>query len=185
MEEEKSKIVSLMKQVYDTTNDLEIIYQLKDEMENFGDAGEYNDKLDEFRKLKTGLTLEVLKIIREKKDLNFDFDIKLYRNIAPEGPYPSGIAPEAIKEEDIRKKYKAAIAENKANIKKYNYERTLLEEEKDLTSYFRMFTAYIYARPPYRDEELKNYFQQYNIDEDLRRKIFKSIKEQRGEIHAP
>ena len=184
MEEEKNSIVSLLEQVRNT-NDGDIVYELGAKIESFGSRNEYYNKFEEFRRLKTSLILETLKVIKKRKDPKFDINDGPAKNIPPEGPYLLGTPPEAIKEEDIRKKYEAAIAANNAKGKYFSYQVELLRLEETLILHFEIFTGYAYSRSPYRDEELKNYFEKYQVNEGLRKEIFESIKEQRGEIKTP
>lgn len=88
------------------------------------------------RTLKTKLWLQLLNQIDRTRDLTFDFnspDNVVYANIAvPFDPsisnsfiYPSGIAPSAIKEHEIRRKYEEALLKNRGKYLRAQFELQL------------------------------------------------------------
>lgn len=64
------------------------------------------------RKSQAELWIRTILMIEAKSDKNFNFDDVLQINIAPPGPYPSGISPASIKEPELREQYEQAQATN-------------------------------------------------------------------------
>jgi len=120
-------------------------------------------KLDpKVRRFRCQLMLRGAALLKSKIDPNFDPDDVPATNIAPEGPYRSGVAPEAIKEPEIRRKYEAAIRENKEKAERYNLQhqlRKIWERYPKRSIYPFLQINYDEAKPE-DQQELEELFEQ-------------------------
>jgi len=123
------------------------------------------------RKSQAELWIRTILMIEAKSDKNFNFDDVLQINIAPPGPYPSGISPASIKEPELREQYEQAQATNKRKAEKYLFQHKLKEMKSDLFTEAEKSLADLYAASPEKIEELKNLLQSYGIDKQFESKI--------------
>jgi len=115
--------------------------------------------------------LSFSKVLNESFDRDLDFSDLPYINLAPNGPYPSGIDPKHIVEPDIRKDYEERIAKNTQLAREWNIQsplRYLLEETpKEVEKIVRV----TYARESRADQELIELLEKYDCPEEERHKL--------------
>lgn len=103
-----------------------------------------------------------------------------------------GMAPENIKDRDLRVKYEAALRENEEEIEKYGEQYQL---HKWLTWYPKTAEDYIiqlYSQPPFDADELAKYLSQYGIPQQAKTRILNDVArnmqkrtEEASPDHAP
>ncbi|MBU1862553.1 MAG: hypothetical protein KKH94_02680 [Candidatus Omnitrophica bacterium] len=164
--------------MFDKSEDIQILIQIINEMEALYNLQEPDSKeWPEVRKAEADLWFRVLQSVRKKINRDYDFDNPPQINIAPPGPYPSGTAPESIKEPEIRKEYEKAIAKNEAITKRYNFQYKLRDIEKKLSRKMEDLLVRAYSKAPQSSAELIKYFEKYNVEQETRTRILKRINE--------
>jgi hypothetical protein len=99
-----------------------------------------------------------------------------YVNISPgKGPYSSGIAPENIKEPDIRKEYEKKLKNNSEYTRKFNLQHTLRYLIPRSIEESREFIIRSYSKLPRAGEELVELLNKYEYPEEEKAKIFKAL----------
>jgi len=133
----------------------------------------------QLRRFQAELWFCVLDIIEKEINRNYDINKQPSINVSPPGPYPSGIAPEAIKEPELRKEYEKAIEENSRKIKEHKYQSMLRQMEVEFPKKLQTLLIWFYARDPDAIEELKRLFEKYKTNKKLSVEILKVVKEER------
>lgn len=108
-------------------------------------------------------------------DRNFNFNEPPLVNV-PAGPYPSGIAPEAIKDPQLRARYEAAIQTNKQRIEAFNRQQLLKKLEEEFRKNLRTFAVTAYSKPPFDQAELMWYLNTYIADDQLRQGVLDEVQ---------
>src|SRR3989442_10762783 len=109
-------------------------------------------------------------------DRNFNVNEPPLLNVPPAGPYPSGIAPEAIKDPQLRARYEAAIQANKQKIERFNRQHLLHKLEEEFTKNLRTFLVGAYSKPPFDLAELMYYLNTNITDDQLRQGILNEVQ---------
>ncbi len=164
--------------IFHKSKDTQTLIQVINEMENFSKFQEPSSKeWTEVRKAEAKLWFCVLQSVRKEIDRDYNFNTLPHINVAPPGPYPSGIAPEFIKEPELRKEYEKAIAKNKTIVSRYNFQYKLRDIEKNLSRELENFMVKAYSKAPQSTDELIRYFEKYNVEQEMRIRILKRINE--------
>lgn len=127
------------------------------------------------RRIQTELWFKLYEAVEKEIDKNFDFNCTLYLNIGAPGPYPSGTAPESIKEPELRKEYEKALEENRKKIDERNFQYDLRKAEKKLFDKLEYFLVEAYSQPPSSIDELRKMMDTYKINEEVRNRILKKL----------
>jgi hypothetical protein len=160
------------------SKNIQTLIQVINEIENLGKFQEPSSKeWPKVRKVEAELWFRVLQSVKKEIYQNHNLDKSPQINVAPPGPYPSGIAPESIKEPEIRKEYEKAIAENKAKAQRYNSQYKLRDIKKRLSKKLENFMVNAYSKAPQSTDELIKYFKKYNVEQETRTRILKCINE--------
>ncbi len=110
-------------------------------------------------------------------DRNFNVNKPPLLNVPPAaGPYPSGIAPEGIKDPQLRARYEAAVQANKQKIERFNRQHLLHKLDEELTKNLRRFIVGAYSKPPVDLAELTYYLSTYTTDDQLRQSILDEVQ---------
>ncbi|MCD4825741.1 MAG: hypothetical protein K8S55_14200 [Phycisphaerae bacterium] len=99
-----------------------------------------------------------------------------FLNLMPGGVgYPAGVAPEAIKEPEIRKKYEAALEANRKKSKKYSEQRAARDLRDNCLPNLKKAIGDDYEKGPTTADDLdvlKAYLRIYVSDKKLRSELF-------------
>ncbi len=158
------------------SRDVQVLVQEIDRMENLSNQEPSTEEWPEIRRVEAELWLFILQAARKEIDADYNFDTPPELSIAPLGPYPSGIAPESIKEPEIRKEYEKAIAKNKEKAKEYNFQYKLREMERSLSRKVEDFLVNVYSKAPQSTDQLMTILEQYAVDEETTAKILRRIR---------
>ncbi len=104
-------------------------------------------------------------------DRNFNVNEPPLLNVPPAGPYPSGIAPDGIKDPQLRARYEAAVQANKQKIERFNRQQLLHKLDEGFKKNLRRFIVGAYSKPPVDLAELTYYLNTYTTDDQLRQSI--------------
>jgi hypothetical protein len=97
-------------------------------------------------------------------------------NISPgKGTYSAGIAPESIKEPDIRKEYEKKLEENAEYAKNFNLQCFLNDAIFQSLNKFREVAIKNYSLSPHADDELLELLDKYEYPEAEKVKIYKAL----------
>ncbi|MDO9527970.1 MAG: hypothetical protein Q7J27_02290 [Syntrophales bacterium] len=129
------------------------------------------------RRIQAELWFKLHEAVEKEIDKNFDFTSAPQINIAAPGPYPSGTAPESIKEPELRKEYEKSFEENRKKASEYNFQYRLRNVEKDLSSQLECFLVEVYSQPPQSIDELRKMMDMYKINEKVKIRILKKLSE--------
>jgi hypothetical protein len=135
------------------------------------------------RSTKAKLWLHAWQRLEREIDRNFDFNDVPSLNVCPpaETGLPCGIAPEGIRDPELRAKYSAAIAANTAKAKKFNQQYKLRAIGERFTAHAEQYLVRVYSKPPYNLEELKVYLNERLANRDLRERIVNEVKKKIAE----
>ena len=128
------------------------------------------------RKAHAGVWIQTLETVNKLVDQDFDFDDVPKINIAPSGPYPSGISPEAIKEPEIRRQYEEDIAKNEKKAQQYAFQYKVLKIQKSLSRDTENFLILAYSAPPDAFDELRKLLESHSLDQDMIARIQKQTE---------
>lgn len=157
--------------------DIQSLKQVFDQLVAFGSYKESDaDQRSSVRKMQAGLWLQTLTVVDSKVDREFDFDDVPLINIAPSGPYPAGISPDAIKDVELRKQYEQAIAQNEKKRRQYMLQHKLVKMQKHLLDEAENFFVRKYSKGLQESNELRELLDAHNIDHEFKIKILKQIK---------
>ncbi|MDD4890991.1 MAG: hypothetical protein PHU85_13805 [Phycisphaerae bacterium] len=109
----------------------------------------------------------------------------VYANMAPPGgAYPSGVAPEGIKEPEIRQAYEKLLAENHRKAKRNNQQITARRNADTWRKRaLGVDMVSLYGKGPVTDEDwemLKAYLRVYVSDDGLRQEIYGKCRKAAG-----
>jgi len=161
-------------------NDIQSLKQVVAQLatlRNFGDP-----EIDQWplvRKAHAGVWIQTLETVNKLVDQDFDFDDVPKIGIAPTGPYPSGISPEAIKEPEIRRQYEEDIAKNEKKAQQYAFQYKVLKIQKSLSRDTENHLILAYSAPPEAFDELRNLLESHSIDKDMMVRIQKQAEGER------
>jgi hypothetical protein len=105
------------------------------------------------------------KTLHQSFDEKHDFSIPVYKNLAVNGPYPSGIDPKHVKEPELRKDYEERLAKNTQLAYERRVQHTLRQLLEDATKEVEKFICNAYERKPRADQELIDLLEKYKYPE--------------------
>jgi hypothetical protein len=106
------------------------------------------------------------KVLDDSFDKNFDFSDLPYENIAPNGPYTSGIDPKHIVEPNIRKDYEERLAKNTQRAYEFNIQSPLQYLLEETLKEVDKIVHVTYAREPRADQELIDILEKYEYPKE-------------------
>ncbi|MDD5482687.1 MAG: hypothetical protein PHP98_03415 [Kiritimatiellae bacterium] len=127
------------------------------------------------RRIQAELWFKLHEAVEKEIDKNFDFTSSPQRNISAPGSYPSGVAPESIKEPELRKEYEKALAENKKKIDEHNFQYRLRKLEEDISYKLECFLVEVYSQPPEAIDELQKIMDTYKMNEETKSRMLKKL----------
>lgn len=128
------------------------------------------------RKLQTETWLRMLKAVDQEIDRNHESAFPPERNVAVPGPYPSGTAPESIKEPEIRREYEKAMAVAEKARKEYVFQQKLRILRTQLLNQVEEFAVGAYSNPPPATDELRELLRTHTVVPALGDRILKRIE---------
>ncbi|HRR33328.1 MAG TPA: hypothetical protein P5026_04475 [Kiritimatiellia bacterium] len=135
------------------------------------------------RKLQTETWLRMLKAVDQEIDRNHESASPPERNVAVPGPYPSGTAPESIKEPEIRREYEEAMAVAEKARKEYVFQQKLRILRRQLLDQAEDFAVGAYSKPPSATNELRELLRTYTVDPALGDRILKKTEQPSDDAH--
>jgi hypothetical protein len=90
--------------------------------------------------------------------------------------FPSGIAPEGVKDPKLRAEYEAASQKNRQKIERHTKQYRLRKWLKRFPRSAEPYIIQAYSKPPFNLEELKQYLGKYAVDEKTRARILDAVK---------
>ncbi|HEY7154340.1 MAG TPA: hypothetical protein VH575_10320 [Gemmataceae bacterium] len=132
----------------------------------------------EERHTRTKRWLNVWKTIREQFAALPEPSGPFYMNVTPpaETRLPNGVAPSAIKDPVLRKRYEDAIEKNTRNINAYQKKRDFADFEKRFASNATRYVINAYSKPPFQTEELEKTLEGSALDANVRAEIVAETK---------
>ena len=88
---------------------------------------------------------------------------------------PGGIAPEGVKDPKVRAEYEAALQKNREKIEKYTEQSRLHDWFERYPKRAERYIISAYSKPPFKLEELKQYFARYVVDQKARASILDAV----------
>lgn len=135
------------------------------------------------RSTKTQLWLHAWGRLEREINRNFNFNDRPFLNIAPpsETGLPAGVSPEAIKDPALRRRYKAAIADNTKKSIEFNRQFELKYLDGILPKNAQEYLVRVYTKPPRNDLQLNNYLITYGISQPIRERILNEVRKDRSQ----
>jgi hypothetical protein len=90
---------------------------------------------------------------------------------------PAGVAPEAIKDPELRAQYEEAIRKNNEKAERYRKQYGLRQMRTLFSKPTERYIIRAYSRPPFNLEELKGYLKTYIVEEDVRARILDAVRQ--------
>jgi IS1 family transposase len=84
---------------------------------------------------------------------------------------PSGIAPEGVKDQNVRAEYEAALQRNGEKIERYTQQNSLRKWLRRFPRRAEEYTIAAYSKPPFNIAELRQYLEKYAIDKKTQARI--------------
>lgn len=140
------------------------------------------DKLNESqvqqRRERVELWLHAIRRLESEKDKNFNPDNVPSLKVMPplSTNLPAGVSPQAIQDTKLRAEYEKAIVENNEKIKYYNKQLRIQREEKFFVEEGVKYISTAYLKSPGNLKELEKLLKDYNISENVRKKVLKLSK---------
>jgi hypothetical protein len=136
--------------------------------------------------------LHAWKRLLDTIDPNWDPNDLPLSNVVPPSAtgFPSGVAPEAIKDPKLRAEYEAAIQKNEQKAERYGEQYRLRRWLKPFPKRAEEYIIQAYSKPPFDVEELKQYLDKYIADAPTKARILDAVtnnmqKETRKEPTTP
>ncbi len=98
---------------------------------------------------------------------------------------PSGIAPEAIKDPELRAQYEAAIDKNRKKAQAYRKQSRLRKLKKLFWPIAERHVIRAYSKEPFNTEELKAYLREYVADKEMQARILGGVAKATQEAAGP
>lgn len=132
-----------------------------------------------YRRLAAEVLIHTWQRISASLDKDFDTDDKPFINLAPprETGLPSGVAPKAIKDPILRKKYEQAIADNAKKAKYYSEQSQLRMLDKHFSEKAERYLREIYTRPPVALDELVQLLDPDVLGKDTVERLLASVRD--------
>lgn len=89
----------------------------------------------------------------------------------------SGMDPDAIEDPILRAEYEAAIEANSRKAKKYNEQYGLRDWLKRYPKYTETYMTCLYSAPPYNNEELVRFLNDFKFDDAVKTRIINTVTE--------
>ncbi len=141
---------------------------------------EPSDRWESERSKRMKLVIHLWNRIQESFDPTFDTsDIRNQPlgNIAvPGGKYPSGVNPQVIKESEIKEKYMASLAANKAKADKLNFQIQIRRMKEQIPSFLEKVLTDFYSLDPKNPKELEKNIRMFKLDQKTRQRILDTTK---------
>jgi hypothetical protein len=134
-----------------------------------------SQKLTGIRQLVVSNWLEYCEVLSEFFDPEFRFEELPFANIAAGDRYSAGVAPESIKEPEIRKDYEERLAKNAQYALEFRFQHKLKNLLPQTLEESREFFIKAYSHIPRADEELVELLEQYQYPEAEKIKILKAL----------
>jgi hypothetical protein len=129
------------------------------------------------RQERAGHWFQVWQQLEKETNKRFDFYDLPRANVQPPRAtgLPAGVAPEAINDAKLRQQYEAAIADNARKADRYRERRLLHDMEKRVAQKAEDYLVWAYSSPPFHNEELRAYLDEYVADKSLRERIMDQV----------
>jgi hypothetical protein len=129
------------------------------------------------RKKDVEIRLHAWKRLIDAIDPNWDPNDKAVRNVSPpiETGLPSGVAPETIKDTNLRAEYEEVIDKNRQKAERYLEQSRLHDWLKRFPKRAEQYIIKAYSKPPFDVEELKQYLKEYIADDKTRARILSAV----------
>ncbi|MGL6193457.1 MAG: SHD1 domain-containing protein [Thermoguttaceae bacterium] len=134
-----------------------------------------NAEATPLRKNVLGEWLLFWNILYASFDKEHDFSVSVYKNLAVNGPYSSGIDPKHIVEPDIRKDYEERLAKNTQLAYERRVQLNLQQLLEDATKEMKKFICDAYEREPRADDELIKAMEKHKLPENIRIEILSNM----------
>jgi hypothetical protein len=141
--------------------------------------------LAKLRKNGLKMYLHAWKRVIDGIDPNWDQNARPSVHVSPDfftaeekakmGRFASGMAPEGIKDPQIRAKYEAAIKANNEKGERYGQQDKLRSYLKSYPPLYKRYIIKAYSMPPYNNAELVKYLSDYKIDEETKTRIIDAV----------
>lgn len=95
--------------------------------------------------------------------------------VASELGFPGTVEPQSIKDPHLRAEYEAAIDANRQEIENYVKQNQLHKWLKHYPNRAEEYVIQAYSTPPYNNEELNHYLNDYKIDEVTKARIIDTV----------
>lgn len=158
-------------------NDISALRRAIENLETIGGGCQIDERdFPAIRKTLAELWVRVLGAIEKKYDRNFDYDADPPAiNVVAPNPYPAGIAPSSIVEDDLREEYEKAIAENALKLQKSNFNLDLRKIRDSSIFVSSKILVFLYGEKPFNSAEFKEIVQGTGTEE-LRQKVLSHLK---------
>lgn len=115
------------------------------------------------RKAKVGLWLRAWQRLERESDRNFDPEDRPSLNVTPpeETGLPAGVAPEAIKDAQLRARYEAALNTNAEKARRYDRQFVLRFIAESFPKAAEGYIVGAYSKPPFAQGELEQLLDTY------------------------
>ncbi|HET6893599.1 MAG TPA: hypothetical protein VFH31_21045 [Pyrinomonadaceae bacterium] len=125
------------------------------------------------RRVKAKLWLHAWRRLEKRIDRSFDFSEPPSLNVSPptETGLPPGASPDAIKDEKLRARYKAALSANAKKSEEYNDQMELRNLDKSFPNKAEEYLVRVYSEPPYDLDELRRYLIAYGLNESTTKRM--------------
>ena len=123
------------------------------------------------------IRLHAWKRLLDAIDPNWDLNDLPVSNVTPPlaTGLPSGVAPESIKDPNLRAEYEASIENNRKKNEKYSRQYRLYKWLKKFPRYAETYIIRAYSKPPFDLEELKRNLNKYLSDEITKTRIVDAV----------
>ena len=162
----KSKDILNKLKIFMEYDDIQALMEVNEELKKFEDF-EKPDKQEWIlvRQSQAELWIQMIQAINVKYDNHFDPKDAPEINVAPPGPYPSGISSDSIKEPDLREQYEQAIIANESKRTQYEFQYKLNSLRSEIYSNAQRVLTALYKRSPENMDELTKLLQSHGVNE--------------------
>ncbi len=155
---------------FDGSNDVQSLEQLIDHV-RFDNSGQTPPAIWQ----RTDQFVKILASVEKKIDPDFDPDDRASTTVSVGGPYPSGLAPDPIKEPELREAYEAAVRAN--NLKRVNnrLQFKLRESRERLYREIKSLVSLSEGSPDAL-RQLTNSLSHHKLNTNSQLRVLKSVK---------
>lgn len=122
------------------------------------------------------LLFQIQASIQAAMDPKFDIKNVPTVNNSPGGGYPSGIAPEAISEREIRIAYEEKLEKIREQIREFNFQYGLRRFDQDFQLTLETVLVDFYQLPPRNPSELDEVLSKHNVETKMKERIIQKSK---------